>query len=87
MAERYLAVEAQQHVEPDADDRGQSDHDDNESLIAVAARDEETHGGDDDRGRSGFLPAHTFLNSVRPNRPFGRKARARMTSANVTICV
>ena len=60
MAERYLAVEAQQHVEPDADDRGQPDHDDNEDLIAVAARDEKAHGGDDDRGRSDLRASSYF---------------------------
>jgi hypothetical protein len=81
MAERNLAVEPQQHVEADADDRGQPDRGDDENLIAVTARDEEADDGNRDGGRGGRAPAHTFLNAARPNRPFGRTASARITSA------
>jgi hypothetical protein len=87
MAERDLAVEPEQYVEPNADDRGQADRDDDEDLLVVAADDQKAHGGNDDCGRGGARPAHTFLSAARPNRPFGRNASARMTSAKVTICV
>ena len=87
MAKRYLPVEAEQHVEADADGRRQPDGDDNEDLIIVAALDQETRGGNRDRGGRRIQRAHTFLNCARPNRPFGRSASARMTSAKVTICV
>ena len=87
MAERYLPAEAEQHVQPDADDRRQPDSDDDKDLIIVAARDQETDGGNRDCGGRRLQRAHTFLNCARPNSPFGRTASARMTSAKVTICV
>src|SRR5262249_12851055 len=87
MAKRDLAVQSQQHVEADADHRGQADRNDDESLVAVTAGDEETRDGYENDGRHGRASAHTFLNSARPNRPVGRNASARITSPKVTIWV
>src|ERR1700735_3619211 len=87
MPKRNLTAQPNEDVEAGADDRGQSEGDDEEILIAIAANDKEACGGDHDRGCHGCAPAHTFLNAARPNRPLGRKARAMMTSVNVTIWV
>jgi len=87
VAKRDLPIQSQQDVEADSDDRGQADGDDDESLVAVAARDKETHDRYENGGHTERARAHTFLNSARPNRPFGRNASARITSPKVTIWV
>src|SRR5258706_255248 len=84
MAEGDLPGQAEQHVEPDAGDRGQRERRHDVYVVAVGRGGEgDRRGEGDDEGER----LHTFFSSARPKSPFGMRASATITSVNVRICV
>src|SRR5262249_18785875 len=84
VAEGHLPRQAEQYVEPDADQGREPERRHDEDVIAVA------HRGEGDGRCEGYdqnCEPHTFFNSERPKRPFGTMASATMTSVKVRICV
>src|SRR6185295_10180031 len=84
VAEGHLAGESEQHVQADADDRGDAEHRHDEHVVLVRAPRERERGGEhhDVSGEP-----HTFFTSARPNSPLGISASATITSAKLRICV
>src|SRR5262249_52846539 len=75
---------AEQHVEPDAGDRGERERRHDEHVVAVGDR-RECDGSAERQDEEREL--HTFFSSARPKRPCGMSASATITSVKVRICV
>src|SRR5262249_22828729 len=87
VAERDLPGEAKQHVQGDADDRGERERRHHEDVVAVRDRGERSRRGEERADREVRRELHTFFTAARPKRPFGIAASATMTRVNVTIWV
>ncbi len=91
MAKGNLATQADQDVQPGADHHGQGEEAEHQQGIAVEGK-RQRHAaqgqcGGSQQVRQRHLVDHTFTSVLLPNRPSGRSASARMTSAKVNIWV
>ena len=88
LAERDLAGEAEQHIQPNADQcRGRQR---SQKIRVIAGREQadgDRGGADQHRGDDGGDGLHTRTLVRRPNSPDGASTRAAMTAENVTIWV
>src|SRR6202023_267381 len=88
LAERYLTGEAEQHIQPDADERGGREHPNKVSIIAGRKQaDGDRSGADQHRGDHGNDGLHTRTLVRPPNNPEGASTSAAMTAVKVTIWV
>ena len=89
MAERNLAGEPNQDVEPDADHGGQRDQGQDEVRVAAGEerKGDARTGQRQDRERHREAHRQTLLTAARPSSPFGISVSATITTENTTICV
>ena len=91
MTEGDLAAQTDQDIQPGANHHGQGEEAEDQQGIAVQ-REGQHHaaqgqGGGSQQIRQRHLVDHTFTSVLLPNRPSGRSASARITSAKVNIWV
>ncbi len=88
LAERDFAGESEQHIQPDADQRGGRERP--QQIRVIAGREQadgDGGGADQHRCDDGHDGLHTRTLVRPPNNPDGASTRAAMTAENVTIWV
>jgi hypothetical protein len=87
LAERYFAGEAEQHVQPDADQCGGRQGPQQVGIVAGREQTNRNGAGDQHYGKHNDNDLHTRTLVRPPNNPDGASARAAMTAVKVTIWV